>query len=542
MAETSIRGLIAQRFPKEVGEAGAAKPMSERTPLSPEAAAPPSQPPGYASDIVASGAAGAGRGAADLVGLPGTIGDLLTSGGQWALRNGYQAATGQEAKPGTFFGGPTPEATAAMIGGGSNPIGGSNLKAGISKLTGGATDYQPYTMPGEYARTAGEFLPAAMAFGGLSPASLLGNAAIPAATSETAGQLTKGTPLEPYARLGGALVGGFAGNALTKPTAAQLPSAADIKASAGYADLKAPLKAAQIDQPTYQGIVDNLWNEANDFGLTTKLKGEISGTLNDFAKRADQGGASLYDLEILRRSLRNIGADKTDQAAQALSSKLIGSLDQSVDGLSSASIAAAGEAGTPTLDALKQARQTWQTGVKSDIVEQAMERAKNAASGYENGLRVEFRKLLNNKQYANTFNETERGVMQGVVRGTLKSNALRWLGGFGVPVDNGRNFLGSVMGGGAGASLGSAIGGPVGAAVGGVALPAIGTAAKLGANAATRNQATLAEALVKAGPQAGEMFSQALQASKGAGREALLRALLQSQSAVQVPISRAPVR
>jgi hypothetical protein len=337
-------------------------------------------------------------------------------------------------------------------------------------------------------------------------------------------------------------VGGFAGNALTKPTAAQLPSAADIKASAGYADLKAPLKAAQIDQPTYQGIVDNLWNEANDFGLTTKLKGEISGTLNDFAKRADQGGASLYDLEILRRSLRNIGADKTDQAAQALSSKLIGSLDQSVDGLSSASIAAAGEAGTPTLDALKQARQTWQTGVKSDIVEQAMERAKNAASGYENGLRVEFRKLLNNKQYANTFNETERGVMQGVVRGTLKSNALRWLGGFGVPVDNGRNFLGSVMGGGAGASLGSAIGGPVGAAVGGVALPAIGTAAKLGANAATRNQATLAEALVKAGPQAGEMFSQALQASKGAGREALLRALLQSQSAVQVPISRAPVR
>lgn len=80
-----------------------------------------------------------------------------------------------------------------------------NAKGRIEQRTG--QFYEPKTTLGEYARTGGEF--ASLAVGG--PASIAGKAARvagPALASETAGQLTEGTAAEPWARMGGALVGG----------------------------------------------------------------------------------------------------------------------------------------------------------------------------------------------------------------------------------------------------------------------------------------------------------------------------------------------
>ena len=68
--------------------------------------------------------------------------------------------------------------------------------------------YQPKTIVGDYARTAGEIVPGAL----LMPEGSLAAKAIrygllPALSSETAGQLTKGTPAEPWARIVGAVLG-----------------------------------------------------------------------------------------------------------------------------------------------------------------------------------------------------------------------------------------------------------------------------------------------------------------------------------------------
>lgn len=72
----------------------------------------------------------------------------------------------------------------------------------------GRTPYQPRTTPGEWARTFGQFAPAAAAPGGL--AARITRAVIPAIGSEAAGQLTKDTPIEPVARFAGGLGGGIA--------------------------------------------------------------------------------------------------------------------------------------------------------------------------------------------------------------------------------------------------------------------------------------------------------------------------------------------
>lgn len=67
-------------------------------------------------------------------------------------------------------------------------------------------NYQPQTTAGRYAYTAGEFLGGALLPGG--PIRKAAMVAIPAAASETAGQLTENTPWEPWARLFAALAGG----------------------------------------------------------------------------------------------------------------------------------------------------------------------------------------------------------------------------------------------------------------------------------------------------------------------------------------------
>lgn len=67
--------------------------------------------------------------------------------------------------------------------------------------------YEPKTTAGEYANTIGEFLPGGVG-GGVRGA--IKYAVAPAIVSETAGQATKGTSAEPWARIGGAVATPFA--------------------------------------------------------------------------------------------------------------------------------------------------------------------------------------------------------------------------------------------------------------------------------------------------------------------------------------------
>jgi hypothetical protein len=74
--------------------------------------------------------------------------------------------------------------------------------------------YEPQTTAGEYARTIGEFAPMA-AFPAAGAVGRAANVVAPALASETAGQLTKGSSMEPWARAAGAFAGGAVPRAIT---------------------------------------------------------------------------------------------------------------------------------------------------------------------------------------------------------------------------------------------------------------------------------------------------------------------------------------
>jgi hypothetical protein len=136
---------------------------------------------------------------------------------------------------------------------------------------------------------------------------------------------------------------------------------------------------------------------------------------------------------------------------------------------------------------IREARTLWRRQAKADVIETAIKEAGNAASGLENGLRNEFRKLLKSQKYK--WTDAERGALRRVVHGGLAANGLRFLGTFGIPVDQARNWLGAF----------SAVtaGGLSGGVPGAVALPAVGTAARMGARALTKSRANHASAVVR---------------------------------------------
>ncbi len=82
----------------------------------------------------------------------------------------------------------------------------SQLQNAVESYTG--PFYQPKTIVGDYARTAGEIVPGALLMPeGSLTANALRYGLLPALSSETAGQLARGTAAEPWARIAGGILG-----------------------------------------------------------------------------------------------------------------------------------------------------------------------------------------------------------------------------------------------------------------------------------------------------------------------------------------------
>jgi hypothetical protein len=88
----------------------------------------------------------------------------------------------------------------------ANPFTYGNIKGAIEGVTG--EFYEPKSTAGEYARTLGEFAPGMIGGGSMAAKGL--STALGAITSETAGQATKGTSAEPWARAIGGVAGAVA--------------------------------------------------------------------------------------------------------------------------------------------------------------------------------------------------------------------------------------------------------------------------------------------------------------------------------------------
>lgn len=210
------------------------------------------------SQINAMGA-GMARGAASLVGIPGTVGNLIDRG----VEKGA-AAMGLDLAP-------MPE----------SQLSGAALQRGLSAATGGATEYRDPTMAGQFAGTVGEFI------GGGAGVKM---GAVAGAGSEAAGQLAKGTKAEPWARLVGAVVAPLGLAALQ----------AGGRALAGL-----PQAAADAERLKLAKVLD-------DFGVPITAGQRLGADALRKAEGSTGAGQAVMDTqaqEFTRAALKAIGTD-----------------------------------------------------------------------------------------------------------------------------------------------------------------------------------------------------------------------------------------
>jgi hypothetical protein len=192
------------------------------------------------------------------------------------------------------------------------------------------------------------------------------------------------------------------------------------------------------------------------------------------------------DLETIRKVAAS-AAKSIDPPDARLGSIMVDEIDGALDSLAS------------TMGGkFKNARALAQRGFKSQAVTDMIENASHTASGLENGLRIEARKILKSKKKRRGFSEGELNALREIEQGTSASNTAKLLGKFGLSEGQATSMLGASIGIGGGGAIGASFG-PVGAAVGALTVPMIGQIAKNTAQRITLNSAKFADDLYRSG-------------------------------------------
>lgn len=253
------------------------------------------------------------------------------------------------------------------------------------------------------------------------------------------------------------------------------PGADELKSAASNLFKQVDASGVTVDTPMFSGLVKDLATKAKKMRINPNLDPKATGAFQELIGALDDvqrtgGTLSVSDLHTLRQIAQRAAVSSEGRDAM-FSNMIVDGLD---DFVTKPGATIGGGAGGKEL---KEAISTWGKARRVGLVEDAISKAQNAASGFENGLRVEFRKILNNKKLRGQFDQTELSEMARVVQGTAGANLAKLLGKFGF--GPGANGLGGFLGGTAGLTFG----GPIGA-----------VAATVGASGARKLSEKLTEA------------------------------------------------
>jgi hypothetical protein len=267
---------------------------------------------GYGEDIVKGAAGGLGRGTAGLVGLPGNLAEYGARGLDYATRK-VGEAVGVDVAP------RAPQAPT---------YGSADIQRVMEDYTG--KFYEPKTIPGQYASTLGEFAPGMVIPGGGGFAARAFNTVVPAVASETAGQLTKGTAAEPWARgVAGVVSGPLAAKMVTPAAPA---SAARQAAVSTLDDAGIPLSAGErTGSKPIQWLESTAGDMPFSAGRAAEVKGQqgaafdraVTSKVYDPTQLEARGvppGVSLPDPRVVTAGKQSLSDEYTRLSANPLKS------------------------------------------------------------------------------------------------------------------------------------------------------------------------------------------------------------------------------
>lgn len=232
------------------------------------------------------------------------------------------------------------------------------------------------------------------------------------------------------AALGGLL--GAAGEATTR-TAAPVPTSRMFKNLASDAYDDAHASGATVPKSEFEKAIHDAEQGARaDVSYRPTLQPRATAALD--AVRQDLSvlppEMTFKDMDVARRVMRTV-LNSPDANERAVAHQVIDGIDDYVNGLN-----------VPEGSALGQARSYFSRGAKLEAVERAMDKAQNATGSggfipaganqsrtkFDNAVRQQFAKILNNPRAARQFNADEREAMKTIVNGTTTQNIARLAG------------------------------------------------------------------------------------------------------------------
>jgi hypothetical protein len=363
-------------------------------------------------DVIGAAAAGGYRGIKGLLETP-----------EMLVRLGTRA--GEEIRQFAGIRDPQEEKTAVLDTATGRLIEGAYGKIGVDK------DYlsrRGETTAAQYAGTIGEFLPAAIG-GGASAARYATMAGI---GSEAAGQATEGTPLEPIARVVGAIAAPTAitgiknktVQALTKKSA-QMPAVETARNAKNAAYKAFDAAGGQINKNMDDVIRDiELAVDADDMFISyvpTAAGSEYVDAARKALIKHSGKDMNLAQLDKIRAGLGDL------YKRSGFDSRVAFIRDKIDDVIDSAPATAAGDAG----DLLKVARLENRKYRKIEAFDEMMQKAELGAASTGSGgnlvnkYRQAVASILNSKSKRAKFDKDELEMMRNFVEGSMSENTLR---------------------------------------------------------------------------------------------------------------------
>jgi hypothetical protein len=407
----------------------------------------------------------------------------------------------------TLISGAIAEPVAGLAGLGRTLISGPEAGAETVEATRKALTFQPRTEAGQESLQAvggvlapvGEALQGAETFLGDetfeatgSPALAAAAATIPTALIEAIG----------FASTKGAIKGAARTKALAKNRAIKksivdaAPDRELLKDTSRAVYKELDESGVMIKPQGYKQLVNQLDSSLKEAKFKPRLAKNTDDVLKEF--KSELGNAqSLSDIDSLRQAAQG----SISGMATPNDKRLIGVMVDTIDDFLADADPKHFTKGTikpsEIMPKYRAAQDLWGRAKRSELIEEAFEKAGTAKSGFENGLRDEFKRVLRNKKQRRFFKPKEIEAMKEVVQGTTASNISKLIGRFGFSEGLATNIIGGSISTTAGAKL---LGAP-----GAVLLPTIGQVSRKLAQKLTRKGADFADAIIRSGDNANDI-------------------------------------
>lgn len=286
------------------------------------------------------------------------------------------------------------------------------ITKGVESVTGPI--YKAQSTPGQYAQTLGNFVPAAVTGpGGMGRKVAAGIGG--ALASEMAGQATKGTEYEPWARLGAGLVGGGLADIAATPSAIkQVTKSAPTfeQVAARKNELYGALDNAGVkfDSNSYAQMLSTLAGDLKNYRAT---KAPMTADTVQFLVKKAGVSPTFRDIEDTLSEAKGILREKSaTDADKAAAGKVVDRLTKFFDGapvMTNGSISA-----DQVSPMVREARDYARRHIMAKQVNRIREKSEFYVSGDESGMRNQFAAM--GKNSSRSMSKMEKDLGKKVVR------------------------------------------------------------------------------------------------------------------------------